>query len=514
MPATPPTIIAPLPSDPRVMLLAKSTGLTRREAFGVAAEAWAWMAAMAVDGIVPMTPPDSLDTLVDVTGFGQAMLEAKLVGVVDDGLVLPAELRCSQRDVAEPRRRQADDHARGDDDERRRRSDRERQRRHRKNKTLTKPATATTSTRSDDDCSARAPRRLGDVEGYAVMLLFRRDGVPFYKLTGATPTEWTGTVTDPDNPALADAFGALHATMKRKGGWTDKSDMRPTVEQLVSAAERYRAARESAAVTDDRRDEANRAFAEAAEPDDEAPDVTHVTRDCHADVTPVTRDAATVTLLSRPEGVTRSPNFSGDNDLGDVTCHARDERDTPSSSSSSCLPSEDDSKKTTTTTSSVTDAERDMDRGHDREVGILDRLLVVANPTTENRARVDPEDEAKRQRDAERWARIAEALGDDAEKVKIRYWPTLALQCRQAGIDPYTGLPVIAEGSHEPAGARRAIRATTRSSAIGKPATDIVEARGDDETRGELPVTLKATSDIGDDDAAAHAIMEQLRQGA
>ena len=513
MPATPPTILAPTPSDPRLLLLAKSTGLTRREAFGVAAEAWAWMAAMAVDGIVPMTPPDSLDTLVDVTGFGQAMLEAKLVGVVDDGLVLPAELRRSQRDVAEPRRRQAVDHA-CDDDERRRKADRDRQRKYRKNKTLTKPAAATTSMRSDDDCSARAPRRLGDVEGYAVMLLFRRDGVPFYKLAGATPTEWTGTVTDPDNPSLADAFGALHATMKRKGGLTDTSDMRPTVEQLVGAAERYRAARESAAVADDRRDEANRAFAEAAEPDDEAPDVRPVTRDCHADVTPVTRDAVTVTLLSRPEGVTRSPNFSGDNDLGDVTCHARDERDTPSSSSSSCLPSEDDSKKTTTTTSSVTNAERDIDRGHDREVDILDRLLVVANPTTENRSRVDPEDEAKRQREAERWARIADALGDDAEKVKIRYWPTLAFQCRQAGIDPNTGLPVIAEGSHEPVGTRRAIRATTQSSATDKPATRIVEAHGDDETRGALPVTLKATSDIGDDDAAAHAIMEQLRQGA
>ena len=80
-----------------------------------------------------------------------------------------------------------------------------------------------------------------------------------------------------------------------------------------------------------------------------------------------------------------------------------------------------------------------------------------------------------------------------------------------AGIDPNTGLPVIAEGSHEPAGARRAVRATTQSSATDKPATGIVEPRGDDEPRGALTVTL-ATSDIADD--AAHANMEPLRQGA
>lgn len=533
MPATLPTIVTPLPNDPRVMLLAKSIGLTRREAFGAAAEAWVWLSAMAVDGIVPRTEPDTLDGIVDVPGIGRAMLAAGLVGTVNDGLVLPGELRQRQRDDAERRSRHRGDDAAGDTDERRRgqpqpgkrkrertdrdrEADNERKRKQRRKEKLTTPATS--PTRSEQSGPTRTPRRLGEAAGYPVMLLFRRDGVPFYKLAGATPQEWTGTVTDPENPSLADAFAAIHATMKRRERFD--GDMRPTAPEVVKAAEAYRAARESTAADDQRRDTANRAFAEAATAGDDDATVTDVTPPCHAPVTHVTRDTVTVTLVSRSDGVTPPPNSSGERDLEGVTCHASVTRDAPSSSSSFCISGHEDTENTTTT-SPVTVAERDADR----EVGILDRLLFTANPTTENRSRVDPEGEAKRQRTAERDARIAAALGIDIGTVRLRHRDYLDLQCRQAGIDIRTGLPINAGGSHKPAGTRTTLQATTEPTDDAEPATDILEARGDGDdddaeaTRAALAalgavVTPKRLDDLGDDADGQHATLEHVRRGA
>lgn len=545
MPATPPTIIAPTPTDPRVLALAGDIGMTRREAFAAACEAWSWMTLQTTDDTVVKATVTALDTIAEVPGFGTAMVAAGLVGVVDGGLVLPAELRHGPRVAAEPRSRTAGEGGTSDADDRRRAADRERQRRYRRRVKVLKPAAATGQSQRDGDSVKRVPRRLGDVAGYAVMLLFSRSGVPFYKLAGASPKEWTGTVTDPENPTLADAFVALHAQMKRGHGWTDGADMRPTVEQVVAAAERYRANRESVAADDDRRDEANRALAEAVADDDDDAGVTPVTRDCHAPVTPVTRDTVTVTLVSRSEGVTPPPNVSTGQDLGRVTCHAPVTRDTPSSSSSSFSVSsmEDISGEKTTTTSSVTDAERDADRGRDREVDILDRLLVNANPTSANRSRVDPEGEVKRQRIAEVYARIADALGDDVEMVKIRNPNYLALQCRDAGIDPNTGLPVAAEGSHEPVVTRRApqanrdrlLRARHAAGILGAPREcdfpddphalrralagqgiqpPSVPAIPDDADAATATDTAADTDTATDAGAAEHAMMEEFRRGA
>ena len=65
MPRTPPTIVAPLPRDPRVMELAKALNVSRREAYAAAVEAWAWMSMMERDGVVPDAEPASL-TRADV----------------------------------------------------------------------------------------------------------------------------------------------------------------------------------------------------------------------------------------------------------------------------------------------------------------------------------------------------------------------------------------------------------------------------------------------------------------
>ena len=470
MPATPPTIIAPLPSDPRVMLLAKSTGLTRREAFGVAAEAWAWMSAMAVDGIVPMTPPDSLDTLVDVAGFGQAMLEAKLVGVVDDGLVLPAELRRLERDERGGHR----DH--GDDGEvdpkvlRRRESNRIAARKSRRKGRLLGKKTVKTS---DDTATYR---NLGRVAGHEVRVYNGPHGC-YAMLLGATVNGDLHKLTTGDKAWSLDTVRLVDTLPGLLEKWKSKSRPRglnDTAPRLVPA---YTALR----------DDVERLTALAKI---EAGETYR-----HADGDDASSRHADASASSA--GPSADPDTDGewksvdDNGLDASGASADRHADAPSSmsfsSKSSSFHKEED----------VLEEGRDIHRDDERDEPIAYREYL----------------EKKRQRDALA-QRFATALGTDVEKI-IEWWKHNAIYLRsrleQAGIDPNTGFPVIAEGSHEPAGARRAVRATTQSSATDKPATGIVEPRGDDEPRGALTVTL-ATSDIADD--AAHANMEPLRQGA
>jgi hypothetical protein len=472
MPRTPPTIVAPLPKDFRVLALAKATGLTRREAFGAAAEAWEWMLGEAEDDIVPRTAVDALDVVVDIAGFGQAMLEAALVGTVDGGLVLPAELRNQQRDERGGRATAAAEDQ-GDKKERERKGARIRKRRSRANKALTTPASKDTSvTPAVGAAVKRMPRCLGTVDGFPVMLLWGSYG-PFYKLAGASPKEWTGTATNPKRPSFADALVSLHAAMKRDAGkgLGGGDSFRPSLKAMVDEAERYRASRTSEAADDARRDEANQAAAEAAAEDQEDAEHEPAGRDSHAHVTPDQRDTVTVTVSSRPESVTCPSNFNDGGDLGNVDCHAHVTEPAPSSSSSlsvSCF-HEDKSKENTTTTSGVTPAERD------HEDRILDRILgdgqegQSANPATA----------AQR----ELFRLYADGLGEDIAKVQT--WmrcnrPYLSLRLKAAGIDSKTGLRVSAEGSHEPVDARHDISVTTEPIAGDKPAAGSVDARDDD----------------------------------
>lgn len=465
MPKTPPTIIAPLPNDPRVMALAKSVSLTRREAFAAAAEAWAWMSVMAVDDIVVNTAADSLDGLVDVAGFGAAMLQAGLVGVVNDGLVLPAELRRRERNERGGRIAHAEDQ--DDKVERARKNARVRQRRRRAGKALTKPTLKPSpSPTAEDTGLKRKPHRLGDVDGFPVMLLWGSFG-PFYKLAGASPKEWTGTATDPERPSFADALVALHAAMKREDGkgLGSGDTFRPSLQAVVTAAERYRQERQETAAAAARRDEGNRALAEASAEDQDNIDHEPAERDCHAPVTVPERDTVTVTLSSRSEGVTCPPNSSGEADLENADCHARVTAPAPSSSSSS-VSSGNEEKKNTTTTSSVTPRQRD------HEDDILDRFVPRKDPVADERKR----------KQLELAGRFAAGLGVTVESI-LQQWryrrDTLLARLLAAGIDPNTGLRIDAGASDEAAQARADIDMTTEPTTGDKGMTVNVGARGE-----------------------------------
>jgi hypothetical protein len=475
MPKTPPTIVAPLPHDPRVMMLAKSVGVTRREAYAAASESWAWMAVQAVDDIVPQTEPDALDSVVDIAGFGQAMLQARLVGVVDDGLVLPAELRHQQRDErGSGRAKSAADGA--DAGERKKAGDRRRQRDKYWRDKLTKPASKNTNvTLAEDKGMKRKPARIGTVDNFPVMLLWSRAGVPFYKLAGASPKEWTGTVTEPENPSYGDALVALHAAMKREDGkgLGGGDSFRPSLKAVLAEAERYQAELAAAAVDDARRAEANRAAAEAAAEDHD--NIYHeaaereTSRQPHAPQREGVRPHASLTPA---EGVSDAESPCRDGDLGaSLTVEKPHASLTPpalssSSSSSVSASSEQSCKEQTTTTKSVTDAERD------HEDRILDRLVP----------RVDPQQAKQQERHQLRVVRIAEALDTTTDAVEYQWRnapDVLFARCKLAGIDPKTGDIVNAKAPHEPAGARHDISVTTEPIAGHEPAAGSVDARGD-----------------------------------
>jgi hypothetical protein len=476
MPAATRTIVAPLPNDPRVMTLAKSLGLSRREAFACCCEAWAWLSVMAVDGIVGNAVPDTLDGIVDVVGFGQAMLEARLVGVADDGLVVPSELRVQRERGIGRSGADADDE---DDDDRHRKSGRIRQRRCRARKALNKPAVQAVAPAAAENPSARPkPRQLGDVDGRAVMLLYRRDGVPFYAIKNALPEEWTGTVTNPSNPSLEDALVAIVSTMKRaKDGRRGRlgeiaAEFSPSMEEVVAAAKRERAKRATTAAEEARRDEANDRLA-AASADDQDDIATSVTkRDSHAPVTPVTRDTVTVTLLSRPASVTSPSNSGTEADLGHRDSHAPVTLPPPSSSSVLMSSSEkEDKENTTTTTSSVTPPQRDFIDD------FLDRVQDYRPPSGEEDPleRVCPWgdfDAAKR----ERFEKYAAALNTTLEAVahQARYDPdVLRTRLKLVGITP--GAP------SKPAGGQPNGKMTTEPMEDDKPVAGILVAPAADD---------------------------------
>jgi hypothetical protein len=471
------------------MLMAKALKVSRADAYTAVADVWAMLAADAEGDIVKGWTLEMLDAVVEMemAGCGTAMLQAGLVGVVDDGIVLPAELRRRQSECRGGQAAAAaEDHE--DRKERERKEARIRKRRSRAKKALTTPASKDTSvTPAEDKGMKQKPVRLGTVDNFPVMLLWSRAGVPFYKIIGASPKEWTGTVTDQERPSYADALVSLHAAMKRedqKGLGGNGDNFRPSLNAVVAEAERYRTERAAAAVDDARRDEANRAAAEAAAEDREDIDHEPAERDCHAHVTPNQRDAVTVTDASRPESVTCPPNSHDGTNLEHAECHAHVTVTALSSSSFSSVSasSGQSSKETTTTTNGVTPAERD------HEDRILDRLVPRKDPVTVER-------EQKRQELAERFAA---ALKVSAESV-IHQWrtkpDTLLARLLRAGIDPNTGLALAAEASHKPIDARDAASATTEPTTSDKPAAGSVDTQGDDERKhGNRPPVVFACS--------------------
>jgi hypothetical protein len=473
------------------MIMAKKLNVSRADAYTAVVDVWATLAADAEGDIVKGWTLVMLDAVVEMemAGCGAVMLQAGLVGVVDDGLVLPIELRHHQRDDARQSSARPS-HSPGAD----------RQKRYRERKRLSVPAPKRALAAAAVPAPVNKPRRLGEVEGYPVMLLFSRAGVPFYKLAGALPREWTGTVTDQDNPSFADALAALHAAMKRESGkgFCSGDTLRPSLQAIVGAAERYRAALDATTAGDACRDEANAAFMEASAEDQD--DIEHepaernasVTGDAR-NVTPVTGDAKRYGERYAPEQSTQGGAGTSDESARYVQRYA-----SPPSSSSSSVFHGDEEKKNTTTTSSVTPHERD------NEDGILNRFLEGTKPQEP----ATPAECKDKEQQRERWRQMAERFATGLKMTVaevFHLWetdkPKLRTLLEAAGIDTATGFPVNASASHEPAAARQDIGVTTDPIDQDKPAAGSVDARDDYEP------------DESEDDVRER-LLEQLRHAS
>jgi hypothetical protein len=200
------------------------------------------MSVQAVDDIVPKAAPDSLDAVVgDIDGFGQTMLQAGLVGVVDDGLVLPAELR--QRQQRDARGGGAD----ADDEDpsaaRRKALNAEAARRYRKR---------TRVTGSKAKSATKAYRTLGFVAGhevrayegqygpYAMVLGATLGGQAFRKLTAGAKDMALESVTLADVlPGIVEKWKGIHERERRIHDPAKRKALVPPFDALRSAAERH-----------------------------------------------------------------------------------------------------------------------------------------------------------------------------------------------------------------------------------------------------------------------------------
>lgn len=449
-----PTIPAPLPTDHRLLRLAGLLKVSRRDALGATVDAWAWIQAQATEGIVPQ-PVVLLDSVAEIEGYGEAAVTVGLVGTADGHIVAPAELRQADAPTAARRAGTADDAAR----DHQRRQARDRQRRRRNGSRLTgkaKTPTPTDAAAATPTTPSRRSRRLGSVApGQDIMLLWsKRNGEYFYKCTGATP-DLTGTVTDQENPTLADALKALMdarlTQAKRDEGKLGQTVFSPSMEQLVAAARRKRDDQQATAAAAARVDEANDALAYAVDDDadqgDQEPESGPAEpvpptadiepegvaeRDCHAPVTPVTRDTVT---CHAPVTLARDGSTLPANGLDTVLCHAPVTLAAPSSSSS--MSSMTKKREDTTTTSVTADHERDAhaDRHDD-----FDRYLTASSPTGSGLPTLKPEDAARLQRFADALKTTTDAVRKQAKDAP----DYLTARLRAVGIDPKTGFPVAA----------------------------------------------------------------------
>jgi hypothetical protein len=442
MPRTPPTIVAPMPNDPRVMSLARAVSLTRREAFAAAAEAWAWMSMQAVDGIVPATAPDSLDGLVDVAGFGDAMLQAGLVGVVGDGLVLPAELRHQQRDERGGAAAAAGDQSAGAKAERRREQNRVAARRYRKTNRVTgskaKPA------------GDKAWRSLGRVANHEVRVFEGPHGC-YAMVLGATVNGQSVKVTagekawSLDTVRLVDALPGLLKKWERTRNYAPFDEDASNRVLVPSYAEF--------------RDDAARLTMLAkltAEGDRHADDADASSR--HADA------SAIVSVASADLDAEASRNPQGDKDLGASSASAG--RHADALSSKSFLSKSSSREEEEIARQGRKAADRKPDQRDAEPVGMVayDRNRRLKRAVAE---------------------RFAAALGEDVEAV-LTQWDCARhlLRSRLAakGIDAGAWVREAAGNAGKPAQARPDIPATTEPCGDDKPATGIVEAHGDDES--------------------------------
>jgi hypothetical protein len=416
------------------MVMAKMLNVNRAAAYTAVADVWAMLAADAEGDIVKGWTLEMLDAVVEIemAGCGTAMLHAGLVGVVDDGLVLPAELRHQQRDE----RGEAAATDQGDDKrkELRREQNRQASRRRRKRNRVTgskaKPS------------GGKAGRTLGRVAGHEVRL-FEGEYGPYAMVIGATVNgESTTKFTTGCKAWSLDTVRLMDALPGLVEKWKEKS--RPVGLELTGPTLIPSYA--------DFRDDAERLtmLAKIAAEDDR-----------HADGADASSRHADASAASA------GPSAGRDDDGERKSCDgmgldasaASADRHADALSSMSCL------------SKSSSNEEEDMrDEGREAagERGGEEYLAW------------------KTQRDQKRQLlkRYADALGTTLDAVEYQYrhgFPYLMARLKAAGIDLKTGLRVAAGGSHEPVDARDDASVNTEPMTNDKPAAGSVGARDEDE---------------------------------
>jgi hypothetical protein len=471
-----PVMIAPMPTDRRVVALGQSLGVTTRAAWAMAAEAWAWLQAEAGDiGVVPGAAA-LLDAVADVQGLGAALVAAELVGATEQGIVLPTELVRGSRLL--------DGGGDAVVEDRRRKAARERQSRCRKRKRLT-GGTSTRTTASAPGAGQQAaprhkPRKLGVACGHVVMLLEGPHGL-YVSLENAKPRcTRSANGHDYDTLTLADALDLLllsHESHPAPGG----GHRVPRLADLEAAARMERDRQRAADAAAVRRDEGNMALLEAAaEMDDDIHE-----RDCHAAVTPVTSDTrdshASCHASTEAESVTTTSSDKGiDAGPCHAPCHASGGPKALSSSSSS-LSSSHAQQRTTTTKGGNGSFERDR---------AADGTETVPEWLRKDR-------EARNQVRAERWAAALGVTVDDIRSMYRVDKAGLRARLEAAGVSPDTGLAAAG-----PAAPGRASTTATLTAGIPLPDLRLDRLRAvapDDrdvrEDGGRLTTDVTATDD-------------------
>jgi len=423
--------------------MAKTLNVSRADAYTAVADVWAMLAADAEGDIVKGWTLEMLDAVVEMemAGCGTAMLQAGLVGIVDDGLVLPAELRNQQRDERGGRAAAAGG---GEDERASRRKEQNRQAaRHYRKKNRVTGSKAKPS-------SDKAWRSLGRVAGhevrvfdgphgcYAMVLGATVGGEPCRKLTAGNKAWSLESVRLTDTlPALVDKCKTVH---QKESKAFEPRPMTPAYADFRDDAERLTMLAKLAA------EEARHADAADAS-------------SRHADA------SAIVSKSSADENAESEQNPFDGMGLDAADASANRHADGVSSMSFS---------------SKSSSIEEDMrERGQADSIDMRNRMAArIAKALGEDFAKVQT------------WLRCNR--------------PYLSLRMKTAGIDLKTGERVAAEGSDEPVDARGDTVVTTEPTTSDKPAAGSVDAQGDDEdferVRRQLAEQLlKATADAAAD---------------
>lgn len=436
MPRTPPTIVAPVPRDPRVMVMAKTLNVSRADAYTAVADVWALLAADAEGDIVKGWTLEMLDAVVEkkMKGCARVMHQAGLVGVVDDGLVLPAELRHQYRaERGEPAAAAVERDGDGRDN-RRKEQNRAASRKYRRKNRVTGSQAKSSGDKKWRSLGRVAGHEVRVFDGaygcYAMMLGATVGGEPYRKVTTGDKSWSLESVRLADTlPGLLEKWKVVH--QKENGRLVPLPlvpsyvDFRDDAERLTALA-KYQAAEADAARHADGADASSR----------------------HADAS------------AASAGPSADPNADGER----KSC---DDKGLDASSASADRHADAFSSMSALSKSSSSIEEEDMSGEGGKAAGDDGPDQGDAEP-----AGIAAWDQNRRRQRA-----LAEKfsihLGEDVETILQRWkWNPrpLRLQLEAAGIDPNTGDAINAEAPHEPAGATTGIQGTMEPTARHEPA--------------------------------------------